>query len=170
MNPGLLHRTGRSDRHAGGCQKPGIPADRSFRRTTRTASADSEVRPDPGPDHTPATSQSSRSTAGSTIHTLPADSVRARNRAARTVRCAQSSQFWLVVSQTPCLIAAKSEPMQGGCTHSVSSLPGRPGGGVIAGSPAAPAPTPRLSSLVRPQSRASVRVVPGPLTGRMTAI
>src|SRR5712692_9220045 len=32
-----------------GARKPGAPADRSFRRTARAASADSEVRPGPGP-------------------------------------------------------------------------------------------------------------------------
>src|SRR5260221_13652912 len=49
VHTGLLHRTGRSTGSAGGCHKNLGPADRSFRRTTRAASADSEVRPDPGP-------------------------------------------------------------------------------------------------------------------------
>ena len=43
--PGRADQTGR----AGGCQKTWGPADRSFRRTTRAASAASEVRPGPRP-------------------------------------------------------------------------------------------------------------------------
>jgi len=50
------------------------PADRSFAGQPETASADSEVRPDPVPDPTPTPPQNLGSTAGSTIHTLPANS------------------------------------------------------------------------------------------------
>src|SRR4029077_4949004 len=49
VTPGLLHRTGRSDRHAGGGPKNLDPAGRSFRRTAEAASAESEVRPGPRP-------------------------------------------------------------------------------------------------------------------------
>jgi hypothetical protein len=42
-DPGQADQTG----NAGGCQKNWDPADRSFRRTARAASADSEVRPGP---------------------------------------------------------------------------------------------------------------------------
>jgi len=47
VNPGLLHRTGRSDRQRRRVPKTWGPADRSSRRTARTASAESEVRPGP---------------------------------------------------------------------------------------------------------------------------
>jgi hypothetical protein len=49
VNPGLF--PGRADQAgaAGGCQKTWDPAGRSFRRTTRAASAESEVRPGPRP-------------------------------------------------------------------------------------------------------------------------
>src|SRR5262249_32756232 len=48
VNPGLC--TGQADQtgSAGGCQSRG-PADRSLSRQPEKASADSEVRPDPGP-------------------------------------------------------------------------------------------------------------------------
>jgi hypothetical protein len=49
VNPGLLHRTGRSDRHAGGCQITWDPADESLAGQPERASADSEVRPGPRP-------------------------------------------------------------------------------------------------------------------------
>src|SRR6267142_35027 len=42
-DPGQADQTG----SAGGCQKNWDPADRSFRKTTRAASAESEVRPGP---------------------------------------------------------------------------------------------------------------------------
>src|SRR6266851_3304405 len=47
VNPGLLHRTGRSGRHRRWVPKTWGPADRSSRKTARTASAESEVRPGP---------------------------------------------------------------------------------------------------------------------------
>src|SRR6266702_66854 len=47
VNPGLLHRTGRSDRHRRQVPVTLGQAGRSSRRTARTASADSEVRPGP---------------------------------------------------------------------------------------------------------------------------
>ena len=40
VNPGLLPRPGRSDRHAGGCQKTWDPADKSIAGQPETASAD----------------------------------------------------------------------------------------------------------------------------------
>src|SRR6516162_2498577 len=48
VNPGLC--TGQADQtgSAGGCQSRG-PADKAVSRQPETASADSEVRPDPGP-------------------------------------------------------------------------------------------------------------------------
>src|SRR5258707_6481531 len=49
VHPGLLPRPGRSDRQRRWVPKNLGPADRSFRRTTRMASADSEVRPEPRP-------------------------------------------------------------------------------------------------------------------------
>src|SRR5258708_17053397 len=49
VRPGLLPRPGRSDRQRRWVPKNLGPADRSFRRTTRMASADSEVRPEPRP-------------------------------------------------------------------------------------------------------------------------
>jgi len=62
---------------AGGCQKTWDPAGRSFRRTARAASADSEVRPGPrAPDPTPPPGHRRGSRARSTIHTLPAESAR----------------------------------------------------------------------------------------------
>jgi hypothetical protein len=48
-NPGLLPRPGRSDRQRRWVPLTWGPADRSFPRTARTASADSEVRPGPRP-------------------------------------------------------------------------------------------------------------------------
>src|SRR6266496_1877662 len=57
-----------------GAIKTWDPADRSFRRTTRAASAESEVRPGPRlPTLTPAPPQNRGSRAGSTTHTLPAE-------------------------------------------------------------------------------------------------
>src|SRR5882724_9008181 len=78
VNPGLLSRTGRSDRHRRWVpQKPGTrPTDR-FAGQPDTASADSEVRPGPrAPDLTPPPDHRRGSHARSTIHTLPADSAR----------------------------------------------------------------------------------------------
>src|SRR5258708_18224651 len=49
VRPGLLPRPGRSDRQRRWVPKNLGPADRSFLRTTRMASADSEVRPEPRP-------------------------------------------------------------------------------------------------------------------------
>src|SRR5882672_11662366 len=49
VNPGLLHRTGRSGRHAGGCQITWDPADESLAGQPERASADSRVRPGPRP-------------------------------------------------------------------------------------------------------------------------
>src|SRR5882724_8959335 len=75
VNPGLLSRTGRSDRHRRWVpQKPGTrPTDR-FAGQPDTASADSEVRPGPrAPDPTPPPDHRRGSHARSTIHTLPAD-------------------------------------------------------------------------------------------------
>src|SRR6266480_6173707 len=74
VNPGLLHRTGRSGRHAGGCQKNLGPAGESLagqprkgrqpiRRSGRTQA----------PDPTPAPPQNRASRAGSTTPILPAD-------------------------------------------------------------------------------------------------
>ena len=72
-DPGQADQTG----NAGGCQKNWDPADRSFRRTARAASADSEVRPGPRlPGPTRPSHQDRGSRAGSTTHTLPADSAR----------------------------------------------------------------------------------------------
>src|SRR6185437_2132330 len=48
-NPGLLPRPGRSDRQRRWVPLTWGPADRSFPRTARTASADSQVRPGPRP-------------------------------------------------------------------------------------------------------------------------
>ena len=60
--PGQADQTGR----AGGCLKTWGPAGRSFCRTTRAASADSEARPGPSaPDPTPAPAQNRGSRAGS---------------------------------------------------------------------------------------------------------
>src|SRR5436190_12612928 len=64
-----------------GATKTWDPAGRSFRRTTRTAPADSEVRPGPrAPDPTPPPGHRRGSHARSTIHTLPADSGRLARR------------------------------------------------------------------------------------------
>ena len=74
-NPALLHRTGRSDRHAGGCQKTWA------RPTNRFAGQPEQRQPNrrsgrtQAPDPTPRPSQNRGSRAGSTIHTLPADYV-----------------------------------------------------------------------------------------------
>jgi hypothetical protein len=47
VNPGLLHRTGRSGRYAGGCRINLGPADESLAGQPERASADSQVRPGP---------------------------------------------------------------------------------------------------------------------------
>src|SRR6476619_278760 len=47
-NPGLLHRSGRSDRHNRWCHNLG-PADTTALTTARPASAESDVRPGPRP-------------------------------------------------------------------------------------------------------------------------
>jgi hypothetical protein len=49
VNPGLFPGQADQTGSAGGCQKNLGPADKSFRRTTRPASAESEVRPGPRP-------------------------------------------------------------------------------------------------------------------------
>src|SRR6266851_10122090 len=49
VNPGLFPGQADQTGSAGGCHENLGPADRSFRRTTRAASADSEVRPGPRP-------------------------------------------------------------------------------------------------------------------------
>ena len=76
VNPGLLPRPGRSGPAPPvGAMKTWDPADRSSRKTTRAASADSEVRPGPRlPTLRPYSRQNQGSRAGSTIHILPADS------------------------------------------------------------------------------------------------
>jgi hypothetical protein len=47
VNPGLCQDRADQTGSAGGCQKNWDPADRSFRKTTRAAPAESEVRPGP---------------------------------------------------------------------------------------------------------------------------
>jgi len=70
---------GRADQAgtAGGCQKTWAPAGRSIRRTARTGvSRFAGQAGTQAPDPTPLLSQDRGSRAGSTTHTLPADSVR----------------------------------------------------------------------------------------------
>src|SRR5580700_6329107 len=75
VNPGLLHRTGRSGRHAGGCHKNLGPGRRIVSRTARKGvSRFAGQAGTQAPDPTPVLSQDRGSRAGSTIHTLPADS------------------------------------------------------------------------------------------------
>jgi hypothetical protein len=72
-NPGLLHRTGRSDRHAGGCQKTWArPTDRFAGQPERRQPNRRSGRTQ-APDPTPPPSRNRGSRAGSTIHTLPAE-------------------------------------------------------------------------------------------------
>ena len=72
-DPGQADQTG----SAGGCQKNWDPADRSFRKTTRAASAESEVRPGPRLPTLRAHHVKIREAAPEALtHTLPADSVR----------------------------------------------------------------------------------------------
>src|SRR5712691_4920597 len=69
-SPGQADQTGA----AGGCQKIWDPADRSFRRTTRTASAESEVRPGPRlPTLRPYHLKTGEAGPEAPIHILPAD-------------------------------------------------------------------------------------------------
>src|SRR2546430_2090085 len=75
VNPGLLHRTGRSGRHAGGCQINLGPGRRIVSRTAREGvSRFAGQAGTQAPDPTPVLSQDRGSRAGSTIHILPADS------------------------------------------------------------------------------------------------
>jgi hypothetical protein len=76
-----------------GATKTWDPADRSFRRTARAASADPEVRPGPrAPDPTPPPGHRRGSRARSTAHTLPADSERPTSvSAARVPTCRTSN-------------------------------------------------------------------------------
>src|SRR6185437_9681937 len=76
VNPGLLHRTGRSDRHAGGCHKNLGPGRQIVSKDSR--SGVSRIGGQAGTqatDPTPASPQNRASRAGSTIHSLPAESV-----------------------------------------------------------------------------------------------
>src|SRR5256885_9233136 len=76
VNPGLLHRTGRSGRHAGGCRINLGPGRRIVSRTAREGvSRFAGQAGTQAPDPTPVLSQDRGSRAGSTIHILPADSV-----------------------------------------------------------------------------------------------
>src|SRR5216683_112052 len=71
-SPGQADQTGT----AGGCQKNWDPAGRSFRRTTRTASAESEVRPGPRlPTLRPYHLKTGEAGPEAPIHILPAESV-----------------------------------------------------------------------------------------------
>src|SRR5215472_4719433 len=72
VNPGLWHRPGRSDRQRRWVPRTG-PGRQIVRKTTRAASADSEVRPDPAPDPTPTSPRNLGSRAGALTHILPAD-------------------------------------------------------------------------------------------------
>src|SRR5438270_5350884 len=75
VNPGLLHRTGRSGRHAGRCQINLGPGRRIVSRTAREGvSRFAGQAGTQAPDPTPVLSQDRGSRAGSTIHILPADS------------------------------------------------------------------------------------------------
>jgi len=77
VNPGLLHRTGRSDRHAGGCHKNLGPGRQIVSQDSR--SGVSRIGGQAGTqatDPTPASPQNRASRAGSTIHSLPAESGR----------------------------------------------------------------------------------------------
>ena len=76
VNPGLLHRTGRSGRHAGGYCKNLGPADerlegqpRKERQPVRRSGRTQAPHPTPAPPQ----NHASRAGAGSTIHSLPAD-------------------------------------------------------------------------------------------------
>ena len=73
VNPGLLPRPGRSDRQRRWVPKLG-PADRSFAGQPETASADSEVRPDPGPTLRPHHRKTTEAGPGA-LSILPAESV-----------------------------------------------------------------------------------------------
>src|SRR4249919_146020 len=78
-NPGLLHRTGRSGRHAGGCQINLGPGRRIVSRTAREGvSRFAGQAGTQAPDPTPVLSQDRGSRAGSTTHTLPAESEQLR--------------------------------------------------------------------------------------------
>jgi hypothetical protein len=75
VNPALLHRTGRSGRHAGGCQINLGPGRRIVSRTAREGvSRFAGQAGTQAPDPTPVLSQDQGSRAGSTIHILPAES------------------------------------------------------------------------------------------------
>src|SRR5256885_15694952 len=77
VNPGLLHRTGRSGRHAGGCQINRGPGRRIVSRTAREGvSRFAGQAGTQAPDPTPVLSQDRGSRAGSTIPILPAEFVR----------------------------------------------------------------------------------------------
>src|SRR5579864_4588399 len=77
VNPGLLHRTGRSGRHAGGCHKNLGPGRRIVSRTARKGvSRFAGQAGTQAPDPTPVLSQDHAGRAGSTIPILPAESAR----------------------------------------------------------------------------------------------
>src|SRR6266536_932838 len=73
-NPGLLHRTGRSDRHAGRCHKNLGPGRRIVSKTTRAGVSRFGGRAGTqATDPTPTPPQNRAGRAGSTTHILPAD-------------------------------------------------------------------------------------------------
>src|SRR6266536_6430958 len=75
-NPGLLHRTGRSDRHAGRCHKNLGPGRRIVSKTTRAGVSRFGGRAGTqATDPTPTPPQNRAGRAGSTTNILPADYV-----------------------------------------------------------------------------------------------
>ena len=96
VNPGLLHRPGRSDRQRRGCRKPGArPTDRLAGQPVRRQPNRRSGR-DPGSDPTPVSSQNRGSRAGNTIHSLPAEYFRWRSGFYSQTLCTQMFRFCTV--------------------------------------------------------------------------
>ena len=74
VNPGLLHRTGRSDRQRRWVPKRAwAPAGEIDSQDNQQASADSQAKPGPRPDPTPAPPQNQRKQGRTTTYILPAE-------------------------------------------------------------------------------------------------
>src|SRR5258708_1301768 len=69
VNPGLFHRTGRSDRHAGGCQKTWARPTSRFAGQPERRQPNRRAGRSQAPEPTPTPDPSGGSRAGSTIHT-----------------------------------------------------------------------------------------------------
>src|SRR6266536_2943293 len=120
-NPGLLHRTGRSDRHAGRCHKNLGPGRRIVSKTTRAGvSRFGGQAGTQATDPTPTPPQNRAGRAGSTTHILPADYLQAlaepvpapqARRSSRSEPAPRLPGFTTGSSRIPSNLARRTRPV-----------------------------------------------------------